>query len=71
MNRQRLDRIETLLYQIQNQLTKVERLLNNDNRSSDLNDLAERRRQALERQITVDAEWSFITTRFAQVQRTR
>ena len=49
MDRQRLDRIETLLYHIQNQLTKVERLLNNDNRSPDLDDLAERRRQALER----------------------
>jgi len=46
MDRQRLDRIETLLYHIQNQLTRVERLLN---RSPDLDDLAERRRQALKR----------------------
>jgi len=49
MDRQRLDRIETLLFHIQNQLTKVERLLNNDNRSPDLDDLAEKRREALER----------------------
>jgi len=53
MDRQRLDRIETLLYHIQNQLTKVERILNNDSRSPDqqqlLDDLAQKHRQALER----------------------
>jgi len=52
MDRQRLDKIKTLLYHIQNQLTSVERLLNNDNRSPDqqlLDDLAERRRIALEK----------------------
>jgi len=52
MDRQRVASIETLLYRIQNQLANIERLLNNANRSTDqqlLDDLAERRRQALER----------------------
>ena len=57
MDRQRLYSIETLLYHIQNQLTNIERLLNNGNRSTDqqlLDNLAERRRQALERHMI---EW--------------
>jgi len=57
---QQLDRIEALLYRIQYQLTNIAILLNknnnnnnNNNISSDqqlLDDLAERRRVALERQ---------------------
>ena len=49
---QQLNRIEALLYRIQYQLTNIAIPLNNDNRSSDqqlLDDLAERRRVALER----------------------
>ena len=48
---QQLNRIEALLYRIQHQLTNIAIPLNN-NRSSDqqlLDDLAERRRVALER----------------------
>jgi len=43
----KLNRIETLLYCIQDQLTNIARLLNNNDRSSDLDDLAEKRHAAL------------------------
>jgi len=46
---QQLNRIETTLYRIQDQLTNIARLLNINDRSSHLDYFAEKRRAALER----------------------